>query len=62
MPQMTGATALLLALHDPDYRARKMRGRWCVWSYRSGHVVEFDARVIEATNRLGDTQKVEEVQ
>jgi hypothetical protein len=40
--------AKLLAIRDRDWVARRMHGRWVVWSCASDHVVEFDRRDIEA--------------
>jgi hypothetical protein len=37
----------LAATMGRDYRARKMRGVWVVWSDAADHVVEFDQRAIE---------------
>lgn len=39
---MTETQARLLAAGNRDYVARKIKGRWVVWSKRAEHVVEFD--------------------
>ncbi len=46
---MDKSLAETLAAHmgDGDYRARKLRGAWVVWSDASDHVVEFDQRAME---------------
>lgn len=47
MCELTQNQAEQLATLDDDYRARKMHGRWVVWSDASEHVVEFDNRTID---------------
>jgi hypothetical protein len=44
---MTKDQAERLAAMAPDYRARCIRGTWCVWCDTSDHVVEFDQRDID---------------
>ena len=50
---MTEDQALILALADTegDYRARRIRGEWCVWSDAADHVVEFDGSIEEHVRR-----------
>ena len=45
---MNERQAKLLAGNDRDYSARRVQGRWVVWSAASDHVVEFDDRTIES--------------
>lgn len=40
--EMTETEARRLAGYDRDYSARKIRGRWVVWSAAADHEVEFD--------------------
>jgi len=44
---MTEQQAKVLATFDPDYCARKMKGRWYVWSDVSQHIVEFAQQDID---------------
>ena len=44
---MTKQQAITLAAFDDDYRARCIRGVWCVWCDTSDHVVEFDAHTVD---------------
>ena len=39
---MTEFQARLLAAGNRDYVARKIKGRWVVWSKKADHAVEFD--------------------
>jgi hypothetical protein len=39
---LTEQQAKLLATMGPKYRARRLRGQWCVWDEISDHVVEFN--------------------
>jgi hypothetical protein len=45
---MSQAVAQYLASSDPEYRARKLHGKWCVWCDASDHVVEFEPRTVAA--------------
>ena len=45
---MNERQAKLLAAGDRAWIARRVRGRWVVWSCASDHVVEFDQRDIDA--------------
>lgn len=44
----TEAMAKKLASKDRDWEARRIRGRWVVWSISSDHAVEFADNMLRA--------------
>jgi electron transfer flavoprotein alpha/beta subunit len=48
----TLAETLAATMGEGDYRARRIRGHWVVWSDASDHMVEFDQRAIEYALRI----------
>jgi hypothetical protein len=49
---MTKEVAEIFAAWSDDYRARCIKGRWCVWSNEADHHVEFDQDAIDAAEKI----------